>query len=88
MPTTTFEYSISGVELNEAQKSAINAAIASAVTHTLLGGPGQSGQLGDLAKGKVWGAIGGGIGPINGGRLIFAATQAKLKETLAQAIHG
>jgi hypothetical protein len=37
MPTTKFEYVISGVDLNDEQKAIVSNAIASAVSHALLG---------------------------------------------------
>jgi hypothetical protein len=87
MSTSKFEYVVSGVDLTDEQKAAVSNAIAAAVSHALLGAAFQSGaaqlvtpQAPSLAKGKVWGAFGGGHGPINGGRLIFAATAAEVAE--------
>lgn len=87
MSTSKFEYVVSGVDLNEEQKETVSNAIATAVSHALLGAAFQPGsaphapaQTPSLAKGKVWGAFGGGHGPINGGRLIFAASAAEVVE--------
>ncbi|CAH0351738.1 hypothetical protein [Aquabacterium sp. CECT 9606] len=89
MSTSKFEYVVSGVDLNDEQKAMVSNAIAAAVSHALLGSTSQVGAAPGgatsapaqvLAKGKVWGAFGGGHGPINGGRLIFAATAAEVAE--------
>ncbi|MDD5366639.1 MAG: hypothetical protein PHR30_14975 [Gallionellaceae bacterium] len=83
MPSHKFEYVISGVELGDEQKAAISAAIATAVSETLVGGVG---NLSALVKGRVWGSIGGGIGPINGGRLLFAQDIAQLAKQLEKTV--
>lgn len=89
MSTSKFEYVVSGVDLNDEQKATVSNAIAAAVSHALLGsalqasaapGAAAAASVPVLAKGKVWGAFGGGRGPINGGRLIFAATAAEVAE--------
>lgn len=82
MPSHKFEYVISGVELNDEQKTAISAAIATAVSKVLIGTGTNVGNFPDLAKGKVWGAFGGGKGPINGGRLLFAAELRQLAKLI------
>jgi hypothetical protein len=51
-------------------------------------GPGLAAPTHALAKGKVWGAFGGGHGPINGGRLIFAATAAEVADLAKRATVG
>lgn len=82
MQNHKFEYVISGIELNDEQKTAISAAIATAVSEALIGTGSRAGNFPGLVKGKVWGAIGGGKGPINGGRLLFATELPQLAKLI------
>jgi hypothetical protein len=77
-----FEYVISGIELNDDQKAAISESIAAAVSGVLIGSGSRPGNYPGLIKGKVWGSIGGGKGPINGGRLLIAAELPQLAKQL------
>jgi hypothetical protein len=84
MQNHKFEYVISGVELSAEQQAAISSAIASAVSGVLLKGSGGGGNL--PIAGKVWAAFGGGRGAVNGGRLLFAATNAALLQGHQQQV--
>ncbi len=82
MHSHKFEYVISGVDLSAEQKSAISAAIGTAVTGVLFGNG--SGQCRSQLDGKIWAAIGGN-GQVNGGMLLVANDLAAIASLTGEA---
>jgi hypothetical protein len=74
-----FEFVVAGIELSEQVRQRISADIALAVTHAIA--TLQPGQV----HGPVWA---GGVGPINGGRLLFGALADRAREAVQKVKAG
>jgi hypothetical protein len=74
-----FEFTVAGVELSDQLRQRISADIAVAVTAAIIAH--QPGQI----HGPVWA---GGVGPINGGRLLLGALADKARAAIDRVSVG
>jgi hypothetical protein len=74
-----FEFVVAGIELSDQARQRISADIALAVTHAITAlHPG-------AVHGPVWA---GGVGPINGGRLLLGTLADKAREAVQKVEAG